>query len=211
MLSIGLNVYRFTGWDNQPEYEGIYSYIPLADLIFNTDGSVVVTELDALRNEAWENLMTVLGMRSEAGFVPGAAMAQFEGMLLTPINSLWQPLFGYLLSEHLKTLSREEYQELVDYFQSGKAQQQAQYRGHSLSEAQVARAFQDSNGLRAIADEVQPVKAHFDSLDLPKSFKAFLDKLLDENQITRVAELVEWQASSTALRQARAKDDPQHW
>ena len=200
-LAIGVDIYRFVGWDGQERYPATHDYVPMFELEFAPDGSLVAPDRES-EDAMWGSLLSQLGLGIEHGVVPSEWVSQIEHMIASPESQ--EALGRHWFESSLKELPPEELKQIVRFFQSAPAIQALPPDSH-LPEMDTRQAFQDANAMRELAGAAERIRQHIEMLDWPDPLKKLLLTLINQQQLTHVSEWMAWQDESEALQQTRGE------
>jgi len=198
-LAIGVDIYRFVGWDGQERYPATHDYVPMFELEFAPDGSLVAPDRES-EDAMWGSLLSQFGLGTKQGVVPSELVSQIEQLITSPEGQ--ETLVRHLFESFLKELPPEELEQIVSFSKSAPAIQ-ALPSDSQLPGMDTRQAFQDANAMRELAGEAERIRQHIEMLDWPDPLKKLLLTLINQQQLTHVAELMAWQDESKVLQQTR--------
>lgn len=200
-LAIGVDVYRFVGWDGQERYPATHDYVPMFKLEFAPNGSLVAPDRES-EDVVWGSLLSQLGLGMEHGVVPSEWVLQIEQLIASPEGQ--EALSRHLFESFLKELPPEELEQIVRFFQSAPEIQALPSDSH-LPEMDTTQAFQDASVMRELAAEAERIRQHIGMLDWPDPMKKMLLAMINQQQLAHTAEWMAWQDESEALQQTRGE------
>lgn len=201
-VAVGLYIYRLQGWNGESHFSAERTFVSVIELQLQDDGRPALPD-DATEDEQFGELTRLLGLDVRAGFIPGEMLERVEQFVQSPIELLG-PLLPMLVEQALSRLSPEEQRDLVDRWQSAVVQERlAEMPRVQFSNEDAARAFQDPAMMKIMAEKTQLAMQTLKDWGLSQPVLAVFEQLLPADEFAQVAELMQWQADSDALRQAR--------
>lgn len=196
---LGINVYQFEGWSGQKRYPARCIFIPMHEIEFEQDGSLVVP-IPGTDDDILETLMAHLGLAfDEAGMIPSQAaekIAEMPAVLQRQSAALGQFL---LAAEHF---SPEDIRDISMFLQT-EAFKDLVSRLPSSAAVQVSEAFESPCALQGIALALEAFQQDLRNLGAPQSLLEFVEHWLDPRLLHNAAEWMQWQEESSALRSVR--------
>jgi hypothetical protein len=196
-LQVGLDIYRFEGWDGEELFAATYDFVSTVELIFTPDGRPLPPKQDEV---AMQLAIQKLGLELSKTVMPVDALQHFEKILGSAAG--WQTLATAALVSKLIALPPEEQQEIISFIQSGNLTKLQAFQSH-LSDVDVSQAINNHEIMSQIAEESDRFRGFLMSADIPEPFKRLLLELMKDNSMTNIAEFMKWVAESDVLRQAR--------
>ncbi len=197
-MMVGICAYEFEEWSGQDRYPAEDYYIPVPQLEFHKDGSLVVPKVP----ENLQKMASVLGFGADSPVIIPAQLIDQLNRLPALAEEKAEPLLALFLTPFFSNLTKETLQELTDFFQSGRAAQ-IQQELKSSEPVDVFQAVQSPEETRKLLEEIEQKRELLANADIPEPLKSFFLSMLNTRMIEHMAEWNRWQQESQRLRQAR--------
>jgi hypothetical protein len=204
-LMIGAHIYQFDGWDNDDVYPAVYEYVPINNIGFRTDGSIVGENLK-WDEETMNPLLSEIGIDLDQGFIPKDALQSFESMIL---DGTFQAKFMEVtLASLLEEAEPEELRDLQEFIESANQDEVPTFQGN-LSGLTAGQTLGDPDILDKAPQDIDSVKAHIDKIGLPALMRQWILSIIEGPDVSQVADLMRWKDESEVLRQVQDKEEKQ--
>lgn len=203
-IMIGVDIYSFAGWNDENQYSAECDYVPVTQLEFADDGSLVAVEEDPLDEIALQPFLKGIGLDDEGGLMLLAAIERLESTILDA-DTLRSYQETRLISL-AKDAEPEELAELETFFAAAK-------RGEVPAFSTELEAFSveqllDDPGLVAQASvEGQRLLTYLDDVAMPRILRRWIETMIAPVTLAEVADLMDWKSQSEVLRKAQDESD----
>lgn len=202
-MTVGLDIYCFTGWDGEESFPAEYGFVSIADLRFAENGLPFAPPSN---DDQLKRLAASLGLDVQQLFVPAERLARLNQLFSTP-DGLQEIARAGLAESALSAFPSSD-TETAGFLKSGGLERLQKFL-QEYSGIDHQSAFQDSDHLAQLADTASRLKSKLEAFDMPPALKRWLLPFIDPDGIATVADMMQLLERSEAFRKGRLASSPQ--
>lgn len=199
-IMIGVNIYKFSGWNGEDQYPAQTAYVPISELRMDSESNFIFPDEEI--SPTSDFILCELGFNQDYMIVL-SSVEKLQGLLSTPEGLKQITDLGLL--HQIMNLSPEEVVEIQDFFNSEAMKNIKPFEG-KISQDETYQVFQDSEKMALLANDTNFFLEYVKTAPIPNGLKKMILNLFgDGKELISLSNFMTLQANSSNFQKLYQK------